>query len=163
MTRPISWLRFVAVVGAILVLPALASAREAWRGFCEDGNQSVVTSGISSTTKVQRSFPRCNVTILVHGGAKANIFSDNNGTVLANPFQANLDGSWVFYADDGRYDAQMSGAGFPVPFTLLDILLCDPFSVGSACSNTAITLVAGSNITLVTVGNTTTINSSVPG
>jgi len=105
-----------------------ASAREGWRGWCEVGNQSVVTSGISSTTKTQRSFPRCTVLVLVHGGGVAQIYSDNQGTVLANPFQANLDGSWIFFANDGRYDIQTSGANFPAPFTYLDILLCDPFA-----------------------------------
>jgi hypothetical protein len=127
-------MRRILVLLALLALPSLASAREAWRGFCEDGDQSVVTSGISSTTKVQRSYPRCTVLILVHGGAVATIYADNNGTPLANPFQANLDGSFVWYADDGRYDQQISGANLAAPFTFLDILLCDPFVPGAVCA-----------------------------
>ena len=125
-------MRFALVAGAMLLAPLLASAREGWRGWCEQGNNSVVTSGISSTTKVQRSFPRCQVLVLVHGGAVAQIYSDNQGTVLANPFQANLDGSWEFFADDGRYDVNTTMAG--LSFTYLDILLCDPFVAGAVCS-----------------------------
>jgi len=116
------------------VIPSSAQAREGWRGWCEVGNQSVITSGLSSTTKVQRSFPQCAVTVLVHGGGLATIYNDNNGTQKANPFQANLDGSWIFYADDGRYDIQTSGANFPQAFTYLDVLLCDPFVAGSVCA-----------------------------
>lgn len=121
------------MVGLLLAFGPRASAREAWRGFCEDGNQSVVTSGISSTTKVQRSFPQCTVTVLVHGGGLATIYADNNGTPLANPFQANLDGSWVWYANDGRYDVQVTQAT-GLSFTYLDILLCDPFVPGAVCA-----------------------------
>jgi len=130
-------MRRLLVLLALLALPSLASAREAWRGFCEGGNQSVVTSGISSSTKVQRSYPRCTVLILVHGGGVATIYADNNGTPLANPFQANLDGSFVWYANDGRYDEQISNANIAAPFTFLDILLCDPFAAGAVCSGGA--------------------------
>jgi hypothetical protein len=125
-------MRRLLVLLALLALPSLASAREGWRGWCEQGNNSVVTSGISSTTKVQRSFPRCQVLVLVHGAGVAQIYSDNQGTVLANPFQANLDGSWEFYADDGRYDVSTTMTG--LSFTYLDILLCDPFVPGAVCA-----------------------------
>lgn len=117
-----------------LLLPSKSQAREAWRGWCEVGNQSVITSGLTSTTKVERSFPQCTVTVFTHGGGLATIYADNNGTPKANPFTANLDGSWIFYADDGRYDIQNSGANFPTPFTYLDVLLCDPFAAGAVCA-----------------------------
>src|SRR6516162_5416134 len=112
MVRPTSLLRLLAVAGLALLCPLLARGNEAWRIFCEDGNKSVITSGISSTTKVQQSFPQCTVTWYIHGGGLATIYADNNGgpsangTPLANPFQANLDGSWIAYAPNGRYDIQ---------------------------------------------------------
>jgi hypothetical protein len=175
MASRILWLRLVVVVGLFLSLPALASAREGWRGWCEQGNKSVITSGINSTNKAQVSFPQCTVTVFLHGGGLATIFSDNNNTPLANPFLSNQDGSWIFYANDGRYDIQTSSPIFL--FTYLDVLLCDPFSAGSICSNGsvgvttinnlsgAVTLVAGTNISLVTstVSNSITINSLSPG
>lgn len=50
--------------------------------------------------------------------APAAIFSDNFGTVLANPFTASSTGAWGFFADDGAYDVQFSGAGIGSPFTI---------------------------------------------
>ncbi len=126
-------MRRLLILLALLALPTLASAREGWRGWCEVGNQSVVTSGISSTTKTQRSFPRCQILVLVHGGGVATIYADNNGTPLANPFQANLDGSFIWYANDGRYDQNTTTTN-GLSFTYLDILLCDPFVPGAVCA-----------------------------
>jgi len=167
-------MRFSLVGGVLLLLPLFAQANEAWRGFCEVGNQSVVTSGISSATKVQRSYPQCTVTIFVHGGGLATIYSDNNLTPLANPFQANLDGSFVWYAANGRYDQQISSANIAAPFTFLDILLCDPAALG-ACGTLAsgvttlntltgdLTLIAGSNITITPTSSSTLVIASTGG
>lgn len=117
--------RSLLILGVILGSALPASAMEAARGWCEMGNNPVVTSGLTSTTKVQQSFPRCTVQVFVHGGGLATIFSDNVGTPLTNPFTAQTDGQWIFYAANGRYDVTMSGAGFPQPVTYSDILLCD--------------------------------------
>jgi hypothetical protein len=96
--------------------------------FCEDGNQVVVTQGLNSTTKVQKSYPQCTVTVYLTGTTTlAAIFSDNLSvpTPLANPFTANVDGSFGFYAATGGpcYDVVTSGAGFPSPFTYAYICL----------------------------------------
>jgi hypothetical protein len=75
----------------------------------------------------------------VHGGGLATIYADNNGgpatngTPLANPFQANLDGSAIFYAQNGRYDIQTTSPATGQIFTYLDVLLCDPAVPGSIC------------------------------
>lgn len=37
------------------------------------------------------------------GGTLATIYSDNSRTALANPFTGNVDGTYEFYAQDGRY------------------------------------------------------------
>jgi len=73
-------------------------------------------------------------------GTLATIYQDNNvsPTPLANPFYAGIlpgqsSGQWLFYAADGRYDVTMTNAGLPGPVTYFDILLCDPFAVGSSC------------------------------
>lgn len=52
------------------------------------------------------------------GANKAVLYSDNSGTVLANPFTADANGYWQFWANDGVYDITLSGGGIPSPFTL---------------------------------------------
>lgn len=97
-------------------------------GFCEDGAKTVTTAGVTSTTKVQQSFPSCTVTVYNGGTAVlATIFSDNSGTPLGNPFTASASGYWFFYAANspGRYDVKFSGGGIPAPFTHADYPLFD--------------------------------------
>lgn len=95
--------------------------------FCEGGNQVVITQGLNSTTKVQKSYPQCTVTVYLTGTTTpAAIFSDNLSipTPLANPFTANVDGSFGFYVSPAAcYDVVTSGAGFPAPFTYSYICL----------------------------------------
>lgn len=109
---------------AILFFSASALAQNSpIAGWCMNGNQPVVTSGIVSTTKVMRSYPSCTVTVYLHGtGTLATIFSNATGTPLANPFTANTDGSWQFYLAATSVDITMSGAGISAPFTLSDVL-----------------------------------------
>jgi hypothetical protein len=58
------------------------------------------------------------VQVLLKGTATpATIFSDNVGTVLANPFTNNADGTYQFYAANGRYDIVLTKAGFGEPLT----------------------------------------------
>jgi hypothetical protein len=105
--------------------PAHAT-NEAAHGWCEDGNQQVILSGLMSTTLAQESFPQCTIYVYNHGGGLATIYSDENNTPLANPFTANTNGQWIFYANDGRYDVNMSGGtpiAFPGPVTISDITL----------------------------------------
>src|SRR5262245_6315788 len=49
------------------------------------------------------------------------IYADDGITAKANPFVSPADGTWYFYAPDGRYDVRFSGAGIAVPFTLGDL------------------------------------------
>lgn len=126
-------LRRMLFVGFIACLSGWSvRANESARGWCEAGAQVVITSGLTSTTQVQGSFPLCTVTVFVHGGGLATIYSDNNSTPtpLANPFTANTNGQWQFYAANGHFDVQMSGAGFPTPVTYPDVLLNDPGASG---------------------------------
>lgn len=54
-------------------------------GYCMNGNQSVQTQGMSSSTKVMRSYSQCTVTVYVHGLSSVNISSvaRSGGTVTA--------------------------------------------------------------------------------
>jgi polygalacturonase len=90
------------------------------QGYCQQGGQSVISPGVSaSTTKVQRSFPSCTVTVYDAGTLNlSTIFSDSSGTAKANPFTASTTGYWFFNAADGSYDVNFSGTGISSPFTL---------------------------------------------
>jgi len=129
-------LRLLLPLTLFLLSPVLAKANQNIQGWCESGAQPVVTSGLTSTTQVQQSFPACTVTIFIHGGGLATIFSDNSGTPLSNPFTATSNGRWLFYAANGRYDVQLSGAGFPSPVTYSDISIADPANQQAALPNT---------------------------
>lgn len=103
---------------AMLLLSLPAYARQALSGYCEQGGNTVVVNGVVSTTKVQKSFPSCTVTVYLTGTVTlATLYSDNAGTPLSNPFTAASDGSWTFLADDGVYDTRFSGGGITSPFT----------------------------------------------
>ncbi len=102
------------------------------QGAAAQGGQLVTTSGLASTTKVEASYPLCTVTIYIHGGGLATIYSDNASTPLANPFTATSTGYWDFYAANGHYDVVLSdnvGSGPAAPVTFSDILLDDPAAV----------------------------------
>ncbi len=96
------------------------------QGWVEKGNTTIVTSGLNSSNVAQGSFPGALVSVYVHGSspaALATIYSDNNTvpTPLANPFTSNLDGSFGFYADTGRYDLVFSGGNLAAPVTIDDV------------------------------------------
>jgi len=104
----------------------MAEARERLQGYCEQGNQTVTTNSVASTTKVQRSYPSCTVTVYLTGTVTlATIYSDNSSTPLANPSTAASTGRWYFYAANGRYDVRLSAGGIATPFTLGDYNLFD--------------------------------------
>jgi hypothetical protein len=101
---------------------------EAKQGTAFLGGQKVVTQGIQSTTLVDASYPGATVTVFNFGTTTlSTIFADNIGTPLANPFTASaLTGDFIFYAANGHYTIQLSGAGMPSTETITDVLLNDP-------------------------------------
>lgn len=105
-----------------LLLPISANAQYTRvGGYAEQGGNVIVTSGVSSTTKAQKSFPLCTVTIYAQGTTTlSTIYSDSSGTAKANPFTADSTGYWFFYAAAGRYDVKFSGTGISTPFTISD-------------------------------------------
>jgi len=133
MRRALPYILFF-VIG--LILPMSASARARVSGFCEQGGAQVtVANGAAASTTAagvrtnwQRSFPGCTVTVYTTGTTTTvTIYSDNSGTVTANPFTTSTtgDGSWFFYADNSRVDITMSGGGIPTQFTRGDIYVQD--------------------------------------
>lgn len=96
------------------------------QGWVQEGNTIVDTGGLGSSNVVQGSFPGATVSVYIHGSnpaTLATIYSDDNPspTPLANPFTANSDGTWGFYAASGRYDVVFSGGDLPSPFTIPDL------------------------------------------
>lgn len=90
-------------------------------GWCEQGNKTITVSGWTSSTStpVQRSFPRCTVTIYFAGTlSKASLFATAVGTPVSNPVSGDQNGFWAAFIADGIYDVAFSSGGIPVPFTL---------------------------------------------
>src|SRR5579864_7951422 len=92
-----------------------------YNNFCQIGAKPVVTQGLNSFTLVQSSYPKCTVTVYLTGTLTlATVFSTPGGGALANPFQANNDGSFLFFASSSAcYDvttsASTSGGNPPMP------------------------------------------------
>lgn len=105
--RSLGW----AAATILIALPLWARGR--LDGWVEQGNQTVVSSLVGTTVKAQRSYPAALVTVLnTITQTPATIYSDSAGTLKANPFSADSNGYWFFWAEDGSYDVQFSGAGF---------------------------------------------------
>ncbi len=95
-----------------LLLPALTQVQTArYFQWCQTGAQPITTVGTNSTTVAQASMPACTVTVFLHGTAvKATIYSDSSNTPLTNPFTANSDATYGFYAAvSAHYDIVTEG------------------------------------------------------
>jgi hypothetical protein len=71
------------------------------------------------------------VTVYLGGSTSAaTIYGSNVFAALANPFTGNVDGTWEFYARDGRYDVAISKTGYSFGTTVTyDAVLHDPLAV----------------------------------
>lgn len=128
-------MRFLSLLLLLYTVTTPVFARQRAQGFCERGGNVVVTSGVTSATKVQQSFPGCTVTVYLTGTTTlAALYSDNSGTAKANPFTADTAGYWFFYADNARYDVRLSGGGLASPFILGDVQLADSATSSSTVS-----------------------------
>lgn len=96
------------------------------QGFAQQGSQVVWTAGRASATLVQESAPYATIRVYLTGTTTlATIYSDNQipPTPMANPFTADENGYWFFYAPHGRYDVMIEAD--PWTWTIGDILLGD--------------------------------------
>jgi hypothetical protein len=119
-------LRILALL--LLGAPCAFAQTNAFQNFCMDGGKKAVTQGLNSSNTVQASYPKCTVTVYFTGTTnKATIFRDALSTPLGNPFTADTDGYWLFYAAAGQgYDVVMSGGtpiAFPQPVSLVDLIV----------------------------------------
>lgn len=109
--------RTLSLLLVLLTLGVCANAREKRFGYCQ-----AQTTGARVKT--------CTVEVFLTGTLShpTQIYQDNIGTPLGNPFTASAStGLWFFYADNGEYDIKFSG-GVPTispAYTLSDYLFLD--------------------------------------
>lgn len=139
----------VLLLGLLALMSNFGQAQNlgSYNGQCSKGGQAAVTQGLPSvgtqpigTTTFSLgsgmigSYPLCLVTVYLTGTISlASLYSNNNvsPTPLTNPFSANSDGSFLFYAASQQgYDIVMAsstigGPTFPAPVTLTDVVLCN--------------------------------------
>jgi hypothetical protein len=112
----------------------------AYSGWCEQGGVKVTTQGIQSTGPFQQSYPNPTaspsgpeVTVYLTGTTtKATIYSDNNGTPLANPFPCAATGRYQFFATNGPYALLFSGTGIS-SFTIDPVYTTDGCPSNATC------------------------------
>ncbi len=140
---------------------------QSYSNWAQLGDQTVSVPGSSpSTTLVQRSYPLATVSVYDSGTSNlSTIYSDNSSTPLANPFTANANGSFIFFAANGTYDVVLSGAGIASPFTIQSILLNDTGGAGITSINALtdpaellVTGTAGTDFAIVSSVDTHTFN-----
>lgn len=83
--------------------------------------------GFSRLNRSGMPAPLATVTVYLTGtNVLATLYQTNATTSpKANPFTAGLDGSWYFYAGNGRYDVAYSGGGITTPWAEGDVSLFD--------------------------------------
>jgi hypothetical protein len=129
---------FVCLLALAFVSPRKAYAQPnfSFQNYCQLGGKQVILANLPSTTLVQQSFPRCTVSVYFSGTTTlATIFSDKTGTTLSNPFTADNDAYFVFYAAPMiPYDITISGGGMPAPFTFPDVIVSSGGGGGTGCT-----------------------------
>lgn len=131
-----------------MIFCSIGFGRAKYQGIAGKGGKVVKTSTTISY-KLNETYPSCTVTVYKTGTLTlAPIYSNNSGSVKANPFTADSSAGYFFYADNGRYDVKFSGTGIVTPFTVSDVVLSDltePFNVlnfGAACNGVTDTFVS---------------------
>lgn len=108
---------------AFLLSSPLIAQYGAVNGQCSVGNIKATTQGLNSFNTLMGSYPRCTVTVHQTGtNTLATIYSNSTGTPLSNPFTAQVNALWNFFAVSGSgYDVVLSGGSpiqFPSPITI---------------------------------------------
>lgn len=137
------------VVILLVVLCQSVFGYASYSGWCEQGGVKVTVQGLNSPLTFQQSFPNAlqsaagpNVTVYATGTTdKATIYSDNTGTVLANPFPCTSTGQYQFFAANSVVDLLFSGTGIS-SFTRSAITVTDGCPTNSACDAGYATLAA---------------------
>lgn len=137
----------------LLCAPA-AFSYASYSGWCEQGGIKVGVAGQNSPLYFQQSYPNFtssgsgpHVTVYATGTInKVSIYSDNSGTVLANPFPCSSTGQYQFFTNSSIVDLLFFGTGIS-SFTRGSIDLPEPIgivsdldatvSIGTLCARAA--------------------------
>lgn len=94
-----------------------------WQGWVR------LNSGVSPASPA----PSATLTVYAKGTNQLSLIyaADDAAQPKGNPFTVGTDGYGFFYAANGRYDLQFSGGGIATPYTLADVTLYDPGTIGS--------------------------------
>ena len=117
---------FLYILVLLIAAPVFAQTA-AVENYCVLGAKQASTSGLNSTNYLQGVIPSCTVTVYLTGTTTpATIYADAISTALTNPFTANTDGSWIFFAATTQgYDVVLNGGTspnvYPSPVTLTDL------------------------------------------
>ncbi len=111
--------RLLLLAALFVAAPAFAQVGS-FTNWCQAGGTNSITSGLNSLWPVQASYPSCQITVYNTGTvATATIYSTVTLTPLSNPFCANADGSFTFFAaQSGQYDITMSNSNACNPVTV---------------------------------------------
>lgn len=95
-------------------------------GNCNTGNIKPVVQGLPATNTFVGSYPLCIITVYNTGLlTQPTLYTNLALGALSNPFTANADGSWLFFAAVGLgYDVTMSGGtpiAMPATLTIIDV------------------------------------------
>jgi hypothetical protein len=154
-------LKLIAILGLLLGSGTAYAQLTGFNGFCEKGATPATVSGLNSTNTLQGVVPGgnagCLVQVYLTGTTTPAVIKANaGGGTLSNPFRANQNGQWLFFANTGQgYDVVMSGGlapnAYTTPVTLTDLLVPS----GSGGSGTVTNFTAGNLAPLFT----TTVNN----
>lgn len=146
------------IVLFLISMPSFAQSYTKYAGWIEQGGGTVTTSGLTSSTFVQRSFKTGTITVTDAGtGMAVSIYSTSSGTALANPFtnQNTATGQFFFYVANGRYNIQIAATGLTT-YTLGDISIFSlPSTTGTVSGTGTINVGVKWTTTGSTIGNST--------
>lgn len=138
-------LRIITAILFLLGCGEIYAQTGAVSNFCVQGAQSANVSGLPSTNKLQGVIPDCQVKVYLSGTTTlATIYANPSNGTLNNPFTANTNGQWLFYAlQTGAYDVVLSG-GIPPNIYTTSITLTGLLAAAGGSSGSASITVNGS-------------------